>query len=220
VGAEHHPPRPRGIVGGSLDLINLRLGPAALLIHAAGIAAAAAGRDELVARLIAGQRIQWQGEVRSAGALLVPNVLWAHDSDPELRLREHLRPLLQDHLALGAATYAEAWERWALLCYLERRRARFNRPGAPLLLVDGDEPAYAPAAVLLGQHLSNATPGIGLLAHGNLGGTPEAAEQALHDFEVRLAEWVDREDWKALPPGTGAMDAGPRYPTRPRLNDH
>ncbi len=130
-----------------------------------------------------------------------------------------LRSLLQDHLALGAATYAEAWERWALLCYLERCRARFDRPSAPLLLVDGDEPAYAPAVVLLCQHLSNATPNNGLLAHGNLGGTPESAEQALHDSEVRFAEWVDREDWNALPLGGGAMDTGPRYPTRPRLND-
>ncbi|MGY1608474.1 SIR2 family protein [Geodermatophilus sp. SYSU D00700] len=210
---------PRRIVGGSLDLINLRLGPAALLTHAAGIAAAAAGRDELIARLLTGQAIQWQGEVRTAGAVLTPAVLWAHDRDPDLRLREHLRPLLQDHLAVGAATYADAWDRWALLCYLERRRTRVNHPRAPLLLVDGHAPAYAPAVVALREHLSNADAAEGLLAHGHLGGTPDAAEQALHDFERWLAAWADREDWNALPPGGGVLDTGPRFPGRPQLTD-
>lgn len=209
---------PRGLGSGSLDLINLRLGPVALLTHAAGIAAVAAGRDELVARLAAGQRMSWLGQVRTAAALFPPEVLWTDAADPELELREQLRPLLQDELGLGAAAYDEAWERWALLCCLERRRAGVAPPAAPLLLVDGDEPARAPAASALRQRLSVTEACAGLLAHGNLGGTREAAEEALAAFETGLAEWADKKDWEPLIPyGGGVLDTGPRYPGRPQL---
>jgi hypothetical protein len=207
---------PRGIVGGSKDLIDLRLAPAALLTHAAGAAAAAAGRDELVAHLATGHRVQWQGDVRTAACLFVPDVIWADDADPELRLFERLRPLLQDELALGAAAYTEAWERWALLCYLERYRARVNSPRLPLFVVDGSR-AYAPAVVLLRQRVRSTDAGTGLLSHGSLGGAPESAEETITSFETWLAEWADRKDWSRLPPGGGWLDTGPRFPGRPEL---
>ena len=208
---------PRGTSGGLVALIELRLGPSAVLTHAAGIAAAAAGRDELLAYLACGQRLPWQGEVLTGAALLTPGVLWANNPDPELRLLEHLRPLLQDDLTLGAAAFTEAWERWALVCYLERHRAATNPPGAPLLLVDGRRPARAPAVDLLRQRLSTTMPSTGLLAYGNLGGTLEAAEQALASFETHLGQWADDQAWAALPGGVGFLDTGPRYPTRPHL---
>ncbi len=210
---------PRGVHGGITPLIDLRLGPATLLTHAAGISACAAGRDDLVARLISGYRIVWQRGEHSSGATLVPHVLWADGDDAELAMREHLRPLLQGDLGLGVGAYDEAWERWALLTYLERHRARHNRPAHPLLLVEDHEPVSTPALTLLRRDLEAAEQGVGLLGHGNLGGTVEAAEVELVNFQRVLDRLAERDELADLARqgGSGWINTQPRYLGRPDL---
>lgn len=210
---------PRGLDGGVKALIDLRLGPATLLTYAAGLAACAAGRDELAARLAAGGRVRWLTEDHTPAATFVPAVLWARSTDPELAMREHLRPLLQNDLGLGAGAYDDAWERWALLSYLERRRAEHNQPGLPLLLIDGSDPAVAPAVTALQRQVSVTSADTGLLAHGNLGGTPETANTAIIEFQVSLDNQSRRLETEELlrSGASGIVPTGPRYPGRPQL---
>jgi hypothetical protein len=210
---------PRGTYGGLTWFIDLRLGPATLLTHAAGVSACAAGRYDLVARLISGHQVMWQREEYSSGAALVPQVLWADGDDAELAMREHLRPLLQDDVGLGSGAFDEAWERWALLTYLERERVRHNRTLRPLLLVEGHDPVTAPALTLLRQDLKSAQPGAGILAHGHLGGTVESAADELANFQRVLNQLADNDTMADLARqrGVGWIKTGPRYLGRPDL---
>ncbi|WP_049821370.1 SIR2 family protein [Kineococcus radiotolerans] len=212
---------PREIVGGLTPLIGLRLGVATLLTHAAGIAATAVRRDELVAHLAAGNRLTWNDQILEAAAVLTPAVLWAEDgADAELRLREYLRPLLQNHLALGAAGYEHAWEDWAAVCYLTRRQAG-TTVAAPLMVIDGNEP-YAPALKRLKGRIKDLPENTGLFAHGNLGGRIGLAWPLLERYESQVAEWAKELDRNHITPfgagiGGGVIPTGPRYPGRPDL---
>lgn len=204
---------------GVVSLIDLRLAPATLATHAAGVAAAAAGRHELVARLASGQQLDWRDESGSPATILTPERIWA-TGDADLLLRQELRTVLRDELALGAEGFAEAWERWALICSVERHRAG-DPPWAPLLTIVGHNPIHIPALRLLRHEMSRNEAGVGLLAHGNLGGTPDAAAELLANFEKQLDSRA-LEDTHARLSRVGVRNTRRRYLGRPDVHpdDH
>lgn len=208
---------------GSRDLIALRNSPSALLLHAAAIAALAAGRNELVARLaMTPVDNNVEGQLPAAVALH-PNVVFGRDLDPEAALKEHLRPVLQDELALGRIAYEQAWDRWTILRYMlmqyESVNQKHNGPGDfdPLLLANGHRPTVAIATEPLRRELQATRSNTGLLAYGYLGGDPDLADETLTTFESKYDEWALERSTQMRPGGVVNILDGVRYPGRPHL---
>ncbi len=208
---------------GITDLIALRDAPSALLLHAAAISACAAGRNELVARLaMSPVDNNVEGQLPAAVALH-PNVVFGRDPDPEAALKEHLRPVLQDELALGRIAYEQAWDRWTILRYMLRLYESVNqkhnvpRVFHPLLLANGHRPTTALAAEPLRRLLQTTADNTGLLAHSYVGGGQEVAKNILLMFEKQYDEWAQERSTQTRPGGVVNILDGVRYPGRPHL---
>jgi hypothetical protein len=105
--------RPR--VSGSTVLINLIQAPATYLLYAAGIAAAAAGRNDLLARLLiepvtTGSRDEQVPISTELPAHHVLGLTRAHR-----HIHRQLHPLIGGYLGLGEAAFVEASERFEYL---------------------------------------------------------------------------------------------------------
>lgn len=212
----------RDLNGGLVSLLDLTRAPAALLTHAAGVAATAAERGPVVAGLLAGAEIGWPGqEPAPAAAGLGPHLVW-QDSDPELRLYEHLSPLLADQLGLGGTLYEEAFERWTLLVHLVQDDLRRHRdkwypggPWRPRLTAEGWSHSYvASASSRLRASLDGDPLCLALLAAGAFGGDLDRLTQALVRFDTAYNDWANKAAWATLPPGGGMLPNGPFLPTR------
>lgn len=207
--------------GGLLHLIGMTRAPAVLVAQTAGVAAAAAGRAPLLVELLQGMEVGWPGqEPLPAGLVLDPSVVWPTGPDPELSLREHLRPVLADDLGLGAAAFGEAWERWTLLRYLARQDAHEHgrRSGFgffPLLRAAAlVEPYTASASVRLRRDLRRLGAREPLVAAGMFDGDPDRAVALLDAFDAEYDKWADKAAWAAVPAGGGTLPTGPHYPAR------
>jgi hypothetical protein len=201
---------------GLTRLMELRLAPATLAVHAAGLAAVGRGRLDLAARLLAGTTITGSGGVdQPAVVALNPSVVWS-SGDVELKLREWLRPLLEGHLAMGALGFDAGWEHWSILVHAEAYRVA-RRAWQPLLVVDGHEPSRLHAAPWLMRQIDQAEDGTGILSYGLLSGTRELAHELLVTYESVIGTQADEDSWAQLPPGGGALHTGLRYIGRPGL---
>lgn len=205
----------RGL-GGATNLIELRLAPATLLLHAAGLAAVGMGRVDLIARLAAGTYItRIDGETKTAAEVLHSSVIW-ESGDSELSLREWLRPLLQGDLAMGQLGFDAAWEHWGVVMHTEAYRVA-RRQWQPLLVVDGDEPTRLLAATWLRRQIDVTPDGEGLLSHGLLDGIGELAQELVTTYESIVSQMGDVDSRAQLPPGGGVIHTGRRYIGRPGL---
>lgn len=108
-----------GIRSGSTALINLHRYPASALMYATGIAAVAGGRLDLAFRILSQTSAEdWQGAVRSAGAILqAAEVL--EDARPSRTMNLHLQDLFTRGLTLGEDGYSQAWEVFEYLLLLQ-----------------------------------------------------------------------------------------------------
>ena len=202
-------------LGGLTQLIELRLAPATLALHAAGLAAVGRGRLDLAARLLEGTTITGSGAVdQPAVVALNPSVVWTGDA--ELELREWLRPLLEGHLAMGQLGFDSGWEHWGILVHAEAYRVN-GRAWQPLLVVDGHRPSRLHASPWLRHQIEQSEDGAGILSYGLLGGDREFAHELLVTYESVISTQTDDDVWAQMPPGGGAMRTGLRYIGRPDL---
>ncbi|MFJ2191705.1 SIR2 family protein [Kitasatospora sp. NPDC087861] len=129
------------------DMLNqLRRAPATLLLHSAGVAAVAAERWPLVARLLTGPQardIPRQAD-RPAAALLGPQTVLGFPTSAA-RLHQYLKPLFAGHVVANESAFTEAWERFEYLRLLVQQDS--DQYGEmPHLLVSGMRGNYRPLA--------------------------------------------------------------------------
>ncbi|GAA2984768.1 hypothetical protein GCM10010519_19010 [Streptomyces lactacystinicus] len=202
---------------GQALLNHLRRAPATLLLHSAGVAAVAAERWPLVARLLTGPRAQdiLCREDQSAAALLGPEtVLGLRTSSAQLY--QYLKPIFTSHVVANESAFTEAWERFEYLRLLVQQDAQ-QSVETPYLRVAGWRGDYRPLASNwldreLGprdnphsQLMATQHP---LLLSGFLGGDPDRITTAQQTLATHITQWVDRIDATTLP----VNRSGPFYP--------
>ncbi len=179
---------------GQRALNDLRRAPATLLLHSAGVAAVAAERWPLAARLLTGPRTE---DIMSrvdmpAAALLGPEtVLGQHTS--AARAHRYLKPIFTGHVVANQSAFTEAWERFEYLRLLVQEDAG-NDISTPHLLVSGMRGEYRPlASQWLERELASGDQHP-LLHAGFLGGDLDRVTTAQKTVDARISEWVDRID--------------------------
>lgn len=208
-------------LSGSRDLIELVRAPAVLAFTAAGIGACAGGRDELLGRMLSDiLEVEHPYRDEDAPAVSVLKISLMYQADwPAKAMRDYLEKTLNDDAWQGPV-FDRAWERWQ---YLVAVAATYYRQhlGAP----SGDWPPYLriedagpsrPRRTTVGKTLRKQvkTSGDGhpLLAAGLCGASADLFEAAAETFDNQYGEWGDRQDWAALPGGSGFLPGGPHYP--------
>jgi hypothetical protein len=208
-------------LSGLANLIHLMRAPAVLLLYTAGVAAAGAGRDDLVARLIAGTPVRspYQAGEMPAVSALGPSLVYPHDPWPSRRLRERLRPLLGFEVGLGDAAFDAAWERWEYLVAVARQDWAEHGDGGgwtgrPHLLVEDVHtgPLRVVVAAPVRAAVAASEQAHPLLVGGLCGGDLERFRLAAEAFESSYGQWANEEDWRRLPPGGGALPTAPHFP--------
>jgi NAD-dependent SIR2 family protein deacetylase len=118
---------------GLTQVRRLQLVSALQLFYAAGIAATAAGRLDVVCRLLNLQPDEQSRRGMTLSGLLAPDVVFGDDESPGRRLHNLLSPLFVQHLAVGVRNFEDAWETFEFLRLVE---STFAKPQS-VQLVEG-----------------------------------------------------------------------------------
>ncbi|RPE27957.1 SIR2-like protein [Kitasatospora cineracea] len=185
-------------------LIDLRRAPATLLLHSVGVAATAAERWPLVARLLTGPRAHSfiNRKEHPAAALLGPYGAFGLPTSSS-RLHHYLKPLLTGHVVADESAFIDAWERFEYLRLLVQQDTRQYIEGN-YLRVSGLRGDYRPlASNWLDRELgpcreeaifepSNAEHP--LLRAGFLGGDLSRVTTAQKMVDNEITQWVHQID--------------------------
>ncbi|MFE9684069.1 SIR2 family protein [Streptomyces sp. NPDC006285] len=194
---------------GKKPLNDLRRAPATLLLHGAGVAAVAAERWPLAARLLTGPRAEdmLRKADMPAAALLGPEtVLGLHTS--AARVHNYLKPIFIGHVVANESAFTEAWERFEYLRLLVQEDAG-NYMATPHVLVSGMRGDYRPlASQWLDRELEQGDQHP-LLHAGFLGGDFERITTTQKTVDSRITEWIDQIDRNTL---RAINSSGPFYP--------
>ena len=199
------------IENGSTALLNLNRAPATMLLYAAGVAAMAAERWALVARLLQEPTTTdpYNGKTRKVSQLLGPQettgLLSRH-------LYTYLEPIFTDHLTLGAAAYADCWERFEYLRLVARtdydlRESSGRAFDAPHIRATGRLDTYTPipSAWLTQQTAEQGQIVASLLAAGLFDGQAERLTGAQSEYDDMYARWANDAAWSTVPRGGGML---------------
>jgi hypothetical protein len=198
-------------VGGPTDLIYLARCPAMVIAYAAGAAAVAAERWDLVFRLISelqaedhrGSRRQRLLEVLTPGS---SGLVGGSE-----RLCRFTISLLRRHLGLGVATATNSWERFEYLCSLTNIEGDVL-PWTPCMRAEGigaSEDRASPA-VWLDGHLDIIQPYI----TGRVWSDGSHVTAQRSRFDGAFGRFVKASDFGLLPRGGGLLPSNRRYPGR------
>ena len=207
-------------VNGLSNLIGLARAPGLLVAFAAGVAACARQRDDLVTALVNIPRCETFSGL--PGPLLqvldVSEVIGMPDSGK--RVHEYLKPIIADQLGRGAA-YFDDWDRWQVLVAIAMVDARnleqpTGAPSIPYVRVSGSLNNYHS---VVGDRLRQEVSDVDhpLMVAGLCGGdVGERFEVALSDLEAwinllvygRISSQIVREPFSFL--------ASPSTPTNRR----
>ncbi|MFE7810066.1 SIR2 family protein [Streptomyces sp. NPDC057430] len=179
---------------GQSALNDLRRVPATLLLHSAGLAAVAAERWPLVARLLTGPRAQdiMRGVDMPAAALLGPETVLGLRTSAA-RVHGYLKPIFTGHVVANESAFTEAWERFEYLRLLVQEDAG-NYIGTPHLLVSGMRGEYRPlASQWLERELASGDQHP-LLHAGFLGGDLDRVTTTQKTVDSQISAWVDQND--------------------------
>ncbi|MFF3038900.1 SIR2 family protein [Arthrobacter citreus] len=116
----------------------LQLACALQLFYAAGIAATASGRLDLVHRLLKTAGGNPTGQHSYLSQLLAPDVSVHDYPEPGRRLYELLSPLFMQHLKVGINNFEESWETFEFLRLVE---SAFGQPSTVDLVQDARDTA-------------------------------------------------------------------------------
>ncbi len=108
----------RPLLSSSLAVIDRPRVPALFMSWAGGMAAVAAGRDDLLATLFSLERVPEPGRNELIPAVLAASPELLHAGDNLARMYRMYRPVFVDLLSLGRDSFTEAWERWQYLLLL------------------------------------------------------------------------------------------------------
>jgi SIR2-like domain len=110
------PPR----LSGDTDTINLFTSPAVVTLYAGGVAAAAAGRWEVVCELLMAHTVRdpFSGLRVPASARIDASFMYPTSRWPSRRLASYIGPLLSQVDGLGGSTVIDAWERFEYLHWI------------------------------------------------------------------------------------------------------
>lgn len=196
---------------GSTVLLHLVRAPATMLLYAAGVAATAAERWALVARLLHGPTTSdpYRGEARKVSHILGPQETMGRLSR---HLCAYLRPIFIDHLVFGEAAYADCWERFEYLRLVARtdyslQKDRGRGPDVPHIRATGAVDTYSPipSAWLARQTAEEGRSVTSLLAGGLFGGRLKRLVAAQTAYDELYAKWASEAAWSAVPTGGGAL---------------
>ncbi|MFJ8490653.1 hypothetical protein ACIRBZ_20205 [Streptomyces sp. NPDC094038] len=180
---------------GQRALNDLRRAPATLLTHSAGIAAIAAERWPLAARILTGPRaedIMRRADMPAAALLGPETVLGLRTSAAQVH--GYLKPIFTGHVVANESAFTEAWEHFEYLRLLVQKDAG-NYISTPHLLVSGMRGDYRPlASQWLERELASGEQHP-LLRAGFLGGDLERATTTQKKVDSRISEWVDQIGW-------------------------
>ena len=205
-------------MSGSLAVIDRPRLPALFMSWAAGIAAVAAHRDDLLATLFSLERVPEPGRNELIPAVLAASPELIHAGDDIARLYRIYRPVFVNHLSLGRDSFIEAWERWQYLLFLagwdlrqrENTGVHLSTAG---IRVYGYQPVLpVPYRWALGQahRLGEDHP---LLRAGFFGGEQEGLVAAIEASAEELASSAKQADWQLIPAdGAGMLPSGRHYP--------
>lgn len=207
----------RSLLSGSTDVLDRSRIPALLMCWAAGVAAVAAHRDDLLATLFALEDVSEPGRNEHVPAVFAasPDVL--HVNDALRRVYRLLRPLFVDHLGVGRDVFIEAWERWQYVLIVtethvrERRNiwVHVERDG---VRVEGFHPVLPvpqPWMILQIDRLGVDHP---LLRAGYFDADPEQLRATVEDVGRKVAESAEQADMRLLPASGGVMPSGRHFP--------
>ena len=197
-------------VSGSSALIGLSRSPALVLTYAAGAAAVAAQRWDLVLRLLTEPTVE-DGSGSRRGTLVT--VLNAEEcgfvGGSSRRLGAFVAGILHRHVGLGVGAAIDAWERFEYLAALTAITSH-QLPWWPWLRVEGigrTEQKAVPA-VWLDGHLEIIQPF--LSAPGWFSGIEVTTRREY--FDTAFAEYARAVDRILLPGGGGILPTGRHYP--------
>jgi hypothetical protein len=207
----------RPLMSGSTAVLDRPRLPALLICWAAGIAAVAAGRDDLVATLFCLERVPEPTRNELLPPVLAASPELLHATDDLGRLYRIYRPVFVNHLSLGRDSFCEAWERWQYLLFLagwdlRQRENTWVQLSTAGIRVDGYRPVVPiPYRWALAQveRLRRDHP---LLRAGFFGGKPEDLMAAIETSAQELASAADEADRRLLPARGGTLPSGRHYP--------
>ncbi|MFF8696786.1 SIR2 family protein [Streptomyces sp. NPDC015144] len=179
---------------GQRALNDLRRAPATLLLHSAGVAAVAAERWPLVARLLTGSRAQdiIRRVDMPAAALLGPETVLGLRTSAA-RVHKYLKPIFTGHVVANENAFTEAWERFEYLRLFVQEDAG-NYIATPHLLVSGTRGDYRPlASQWLDRELEQGDQHP-LLRAGFLGGDLDRVTTTHKMVDSHISEWVNHID--------------------------
>lgn len=100
---------------GSVRLLNLRVVSGSMLFYAAGVAAVAAQRFDLLGQLFATRRPNRSNQFESLAATLDSLASYENLKDSAIRLHRKLAPLLEEALQIGREPLEDAWQTFEVL---------------------------------------------------------------------------------------------------------
>jgi len=202
-------------VSGSSALIQLATAPATLILHAAGTAATAAGRWDLVARLLTEPQVidPYTGKMVAVADRVDP------DSALGVKLATRwlfgaLAPACRDHLGLGDVGFLEAWERFQYIdlvaASVRRLRDGSGRGvGLPhMRAIDLPGREYAPFPSSWFRRLSRSGHARALQSIAET----DALLAAADSVDEQFAAMANRIAWSRLPSGGGTLPSGTWFP--------
>lgn len=113
----------RPAANGTVSLLDLPRVPSVVLLWAAGTAAVAANRDDLLAVLLALPEVPDPNTASPVSATLLACPQLLHSPDPVSDIYRVLRPTFVEHLALGLEEFVDSFERWQYLILVHSRAA-------------------------------------------------------------------------------------------------
>jgi hypothetical protein len=204
--------------GGTMAVLDRPRLPALAMATAAGVAAVASGRYDLLGELFGLELVPHgvRGDRAPAVLAVTPDVL--HAGNPTSILYQLLRPAFADHLALGRDGFVQAWERWQYLIYLASLDVRIGgilvRPTSDGIRVDGFRNKPLPQDWIL-DDLERREDRHPLLDAGFFSGLADTMREAIITIGSNLAEAAQRADDAMVirsDTTSGALPSGLHYP--------
>lgn len=207
----------RPLMSGSTNVIDRPRLPALFMCWAAGIAAVARGRNDLLATLFSLDDVPQPDRNEQVPAVFAASSEVLHVSDDIGRLYRLYRPVFVDHLGIGREVFVEAWERWQYLLALAGSdlRARKNirvhlvRAG---IRVEGSDPMLPVPHTWALRQAERLGDDHALLRAGFFDGDRSALLHSIGALGPALGSAADQEDWRVLPSGGGVLPSGRHYP--------